>query len=258
MVDAGIVQTEVEILKSPKISLSVINELRLTEDPEFVSGGSGPLSVLRKLIFGAPETNEAASEDQLTRRVLAAFDSRRIVSRVGTTYVMEIGFRSLDPEKSAKISNAIASAYIADQLDAKYQATRRATIWLQDRIKELRSQVSAADRAVVDFKRANNIIESGSGRLMNEQQLSEVNTQLISARAETAATKARLGRIQDVMKLDIPDASVTDGLHNEIIIRLRNQYLDYAARERVLRSAMALVTWRPSISARRCWNCVAT
>ena len=234
VVDAGIVQTELEIIKSPKISLSVINNLQLTKDPEFNSSGSGPLSAVRKLIFGAPKPDENASEEQLIRRTLAAFDSRRTVSRVGTTYVMEIKFRSLDPERSANIANAVASAYVADQLQAKYEATLRATIWLQDRIKELRSQVSAADRAVVDFKRANNIIESGNGRLMNEQQLSEVNSQLIAARAETAAAKARLERIQDVMKQDnVADGSVADGLHSEVIIRLRNQYLDYAARERM-------------------------
>ena len=234
VVDAGIVQTELEIIKSPKISLSVINNLQLTKDPEFISSGSGPLSAVRKLIFGASKSDENNSEEQLIRRTLAAFDSRRTVSRVGTTYVMEIKFRSLDPEKSANIANAVASAYVADQLQAKYEATLRATIWLQDRIKELRAQVSTSDRAVVDFKRANNIIESGNGRLMNEQQLSEVNSQLIAARAETAAAKARLERIQDVMKQDnIADGSVTDGLHSEVIIRLRNQYLDYAARERM-------------------------
>jgi polysaccharide biosynthesis transport protein len=231
VVDAGIVQTEIEILKSPRISLSVINDLRLTEDPEFVSGGM--LSAVPKLIFGAPKSDENLSGEQLKMRALAAFDSRRTVSRVGTTYVMEIGFRSLDPEKSAKIANAIANAYITDQLDSKYQATRRATIWLQDRIKELRTQVSAADRAVVDFKRANHIVESGNGKLMNEQQVSEINTQLITAHAETAAAKARLERTRDVTKQDITDASVADGLRSEVIIRQREQYLDYAARERI-------------------------
>lgn len=234
VVDAGIVQTELEIIKSPKISLSVINNLRLTKDPEFNSSGGGPLSVIRNFIFGAPKPDEKSSgEEQLIRRTLAAFDNRRTVSRVGTTYVMEIRFRSLDPKKSAEIANAVSTAYIADQLQAKYEATVRATVWLQQRITELRSQVSAADRAVVDFKRANNIIESGNGRLMNEQQLSEVSSQLILARAETAAAKARLERIQDVMKQEIVDASVADGLHSEVIIRLRNQYLDYAARERI-------------------------
>ena len=86
---------------------------------------------------------------------------------------MEIGFKSLSADKSASIANAIANSYITDQLEAKYQATRRASAWLQDRIKELRQQASDADRAAVNFKQAHNIVDA-NGKLMNEQQLSEV------------------------------------------------------------------------------------
>lgn len=232
-VDLGMVHTQIEILKSPNISLSVIKDLRLTEDPEFVGGSGGLLGAAFKLMTKLLVLDEPLSDVQLTQRALAAFESRRTVSRVGQTYVMEIAFQSLEPSKAAQVANAIADAYILDELASKYQATRRAGVWLQDRIKELRTQVSDADRAVVDFKRANNIIETGSGRLINEQQLSEVNSQLILARAATAETKARLDRIRDVMKHDVPDASVAEALHSEIIIRLRNQYLDYAAKERV-------------------------
>jgi succinoglycan biosynthesis transport protein ExoP len=232
-VDAGMVHTQIEILKSPNITLSVIKELRLTEDPEFVGDGGGLLGAAFGAIRKALLSDDKLSEVQLTQRAVTAFEAKRTVSRVGQTYVMEIGFQSLNPGKAAQIVNAIADAYVLDQLDSKYQATRRASTWLQDRINELRTQVSAADRAVVDFKSANNIIESGNGRLMNEQQLSEVNSQLILARAATAEAKARLDRIRDVMKQDVPDASIADALRSEIIIRLRNQYLDYAAKERV-------------------------
>ena len=64
------------------------------------------------------------------------------VNRIGLTYVIQIGFRSYNAEHAAEIANAVADAYIIDQLEAKYQATRRASVWLQDRIKELREQVS--------------------------------------------------------------------------------------------------------------------
>ncbi len=242
-VDAGTVQTQVEILKSRDVSLDVIKKFGLAEDPEFVGDGGGLFGTVLKLVFGLPGSGDdqsgAQREAQRADRVLAAFESRRTVTRIGVTYVMEIGFRSLDPIKSARITNGIADAYIADQLDAKYQATLRASAWLRDRIKELRAQASAADEAVVDFKRANNIVTvQGAGgdpaRLMNDQQLSELNTQLILARAATAEAKARLDRMQDVMKQDIPDnAAVTDVLKNEVIIKLRNEYLDYAARERI-------------------------
>jgi polysaccharide biosynthesis transport protein len=236
-IDTGAVQTEVEVLLSRTISLSVIKELRLTEDPEFAGGNGGLLGFFLKLVPGLWGSGGIDSEARLTDRALTAFERRRTVYRVPPANVIEIGFRSLDPVKSARIVNAIADAYVTEQLDAKYQATRRASAWLEDRIKELRTQASIADRAVVDFKHANNIVTVEAAgdtvRLMNEQQLSELNSQLILARAATAEAKARLDRMQDVMKQDVPDASVADVLKNEVIIKLRNQYLEYAARERV-------------------------
>ena len=101
---------------------------------------------------------------------MRVFEDRLTVSRVGMTYVIEIGFKSIDPDRAAQIANAVADAFIVDQLEAKYQTIRGATAWLQDRLNELRGQASAAERAVVEYKTKNNIVDTG-GHLINEQQL---------------------------------------------------------------------------------------
>lgn len=235
-VDAAAVQTEVEILKSESISLAVIRKLHLTEDPEFVGEEPGAfgkfIGFVTSFVTGA---KEAPSEAELEKTVLEAFDKQRSVTRLGLTYVMEVSFTSHDPEKSARIVNAIADAYLTDQLDAKYQAARRAGLWLRDRIKELSAQASAADRAVVEFKERNNIVDTGGGKLMSEQQVSEINSQLIIARAAAAEAKARLERIRALMASpNIADAAVADALKSEVIIKVRNQYLDLSQREAVL------------------------
>jgi len=231
-VDSATVETQVEILKSENISLAVIRDLHLIEDPEFTGSGSGFLGSLIGLVGGLLSDSHAPSEFELTRKALERFEKSRTIKRVGLTYVMEIGFTSKDPAKAAKIANAIADAYIVDQLEAKYQATRRASVWLQDRIKELRTQASTAQKAVVDFKSANNIVDTG-GRLMNEQQLAEVNSQLVLAHASTAEAKARLDRMNDIVKQEIPDANVTDALKNDTIVKLRGQYVDLASKESI-------------------------
>ncbi|MBM7488388.1 succinoglycan biosynthesis transport protein ExoP [Bradyrhizobium sp. USDA 3686] len=231
-VDSATVETQVEILKSENISLSVIRDLHLIEDPEFTGGGGGLLGSVISVASGLFSNSRAPSEFELTRKALQRFESNRTIKRLGLTYVMEIGFTSLDPQKAARIANAIADAYIVDQLEAKYQATRRASVWLQDRIKELRTQASAAQKSVVDFKIANNIVDSG-GRLMNEQQLAEVNSQLIMAHASTAEAKARLDRMNDMLKQEIPDANVTDALKNDTIVKLRGQYVDMSSKESI-------------------------
>jgi polysaccharide biosynthesis transport protein len=229
--DAGTVQTEVEIVKSSRVIQSVLEQLHLTDDPEFV-GDSGVSEALGKFLPFVVGTQGEKSEAEGVRQAIAAIRSNLTVGRVGNTYVMEISFRSLDPEKAVRITNAIADAYISDQLEAKYQVTRRAGAWLQTRIKELRTEVSSAERAVVDFREKNNIV-AAVGKLMNEQQLTEVNTQLILAHASTAEAKARLERIRQVMKEPVESASVTDALKNEIIVKLRTQYLEFAAREAI-------------------------
>ncbi|WP_027581526.1 polysaccharide biosynthesis tyrosine autokinase [Bradyrhizobium sp. Ai1a-2] len=231
-VDSATVETQVEILKSENISLAVIRDLHLIDDPEFTGSGGGLLGTVIGAVGSLFSSGSAPSEFEQTRKALERFEKNRTIKRLGLTYVMEIGFTSLDPAKAAKIANAIADAYIVDQLEAKYQATRRASVWLQDRIKELRTQASAAQRAVVDFKTANNIVDTG-GRLMNEQQLAEVNSQLILAHAATAEAKARLDRMNDIVKQDIPDASVADALKNDTIVKLRSQYVDMASKESI-------------------------
>jgi succinoglycan biosynthesis transport protein ExoP len=231
-IDTAAVATQVEILMSENVSLAVIKDLKLTEDPEFVGKGAGLVGALFNLISSTFDSGTAVSEFELQRRALASFENHRKITRIPQTYVMEISFRSLDPGKAAQIANAISDAYIVDQLEAKYQSTRRASTWLQDRIKSLRADTTASAQALVEFRQKNNIFETG-GKRMNEQQLSEVTSQLILAQAATAEAKARLDRIQQVMSQNIPDASVTDALKSEVIITLRQRYLEIAGRESI-------------------------
>jgi polysaccharide biosynthesis transport protein len=235
--DSTAVDTQLEILRSQSIALSVVKDLHLNDIPEFSRPRAGFIPTVLGLvtgIFTAPfSTADPPTPAQMLGAAVGTFNSRLMVKRVGMTYAIEIGFQSFDPELAGRIANGVAEAYVVDTLEAKYQTTRRAATWLQDRLKELREQSSNAERAVVEFKTKNNIVDTG-GRLMNEQQLTELNTALIQARAQTAEAQARLERIDQILKSDAPDsatATVADTLRNEVITKLRQQYLDLQAHE---------------------------
>src|SRR5215469_8884674 len=239
-VESATVESQIEILKSENIALSVIKDLHLIEDPEFVESTGGIIGTVMGLIpnFFAPP-NGSKSEAELTRRALGVFQGQLTATRAGQTYVINVGFVSLDPMRAAQVANAVADAYIVDQLEAKYETTRRAGAWLQDRLQELRGQASTAERAVVDYKTKNNIVDTGGigGRLMSEQQLAELNTTLVQARAKTTEYKARLDRIDEIIREEgsgeklATAPAVADVLQNAVITPLRQRYLDYAARE---------------------------
>ncbi len=232
-VEDASVESEIETTKSEKVAEAVIRRLRLTEDPEFIGSGPG----LRRRIFSlfklaGPEQEPSAEE--LMHRTLDAVKGNLRVTRLGRSYIEQIAYTSLDRDKAAKIANAFADAYIEDQLQAKFEATRRASTWLEQRIGELRQQASNAYKEVQDFKSENSIIIGVDGKLASEVELDQLGIALAKARADTSQARAKLDRISRVLEqrsdkensFNIPDPVVTDALSNPVITKLRQQFLD--------------------------------
>jgi polysaccharide biosynthesis transport protein len=226
------VESEIETTKSEKVAEAVIRRLHLTEDPEFVGSGPG----LRRRIFSlfklsGPE--QEPSNDELVHRALGTVKDNLRVTRLGRSYIEQIAYTSLDRDKAATIANAFADAYIEDQLQAKFEATRRASAWLEQRIGELRQQASNAYKEVQDFKSENSIIIGVDGKLASEVELDQLGIALAKARADTSQARAKLDRISRVLEqrsdkesFNIPDPVVTDALSNPVITKLRQQFLD--------------------------------
>src|SRR6266478_3416031 len=231
-VEDASVESEIETTKSEKVADAVIRRLHLTEDPEFVGSGPG----LRRRIFSlfkltGPE--QEPSNDELVHRALGTVKDNLRVTRLGRSYIEQIAYISLDRDKAATIANAFADAYIEDQLQAKFEATRRASAWLEQRIGELRQQASDAYKAVQDFKSENSIIIGVDGKLASEVELDQLGIALAKARADTSQARAKLDRISRVLEqrsdketFNIPDPIVTDALSNPVITKLRQQFLD--------------------------------
>jgi succinoglycan biosynthesis transport protein ExoP len=237
-IDSAMVDSQVEILKSEAIAAAVVKDLKLVDSPEFMGGDGGLLSSISGLISGMFSESKPPTQEQLLRGALARFASNLTIKRVGVSYVIEIDFQALSQEQAAQIANAVAEGYIVDSLESKYQASRRAAVWLQDRLKELRSQASSAERSVADFKAKNNIVDAG-GRLLTEQQLAEINSSLTVAHNQRAEAQAKLERITSILNADSEDskvilndlATVSETMANPVITKLRQTYLEYAAKE---------------------------
>jgi polysaccharide biosynthesis transport protein len=224
--DPGIIESQVEILKSDSVALRAVRRLKASK------GGGGEEDegpglidfILNHLPFGlapAPPT-----EAEIEHAAAETLQLHQKVKRLGLTYVLEVSYWARSTEAAAAGAQAIADAYIDGEMDAKFLATQKASAWMQERIKELRDQASVAERRLLEYKAQNNIVDTGHG-LMDEQQLADLNGQLGLARAATAEAKARLERIEEVSKGDYVNGSVTDALRSDIITRLRAQYLDY-------------------------------
>jgi uncharacterized protein involved in exopolysaccharide biosynthesis len=226
-VDDTAVESHVETIRSESVAALVVKNLRLFEDPEFV----GVTTALRKSIGKSAEGESLASDEEAFHDAVVAFSRGLTVNRLKRSYVVEISFVSADSAKAARIANATADAYIEDQLQSKFEVTKRASHWLQQRIVELRDQASGAYKAIQDFKSQNNLIVSGDGKLSTDLELEQLTGSLAKARADTTQAQSRLSEIEITLKtqsdeVGLPDGSVTDALSNPIITKLRQDYLD--------------------------------
>jgi len=176
--DSAFVDSQVEVLKSENLARSVVRTLSLQSDPEFAPS-AGFSAAIQGFMEGIVEavlgTSRTSTESDQFRRVVRMFQKNLTIKRTGLTYVVSIDYRSLDPNKAARISNAAAEAYLVGELESKYQAARRANIWLQDRINELKAQAEKTERAVAEYKAKNNV--DTSGLRPNEQQLADASSE---------------------------------------------------------------------------------
>jgi succinoglycan biosynthesis transport protein ExoP len=239
-IDSVQIETQLQVLKSKAVATSVIQKLKLYDDAEFKPSSARMHAFFRKMrswLSMAPldeNADKAATADQLA----LAFGDRLSATRVGMSNVIELSYNASTAVRAAEIANAVADTYILDQLNAKFEANKNATAWLQDRLRELGQQALTAERAVNAFKAENNIVVS-DGKLIDDQQIAELNSRLVAARALTSDSVARLNRFDEVIHAILPDSLTLTGidapgsevLASGIINTLRQQYLDLARRE---------------------------
>ena len=223
----AVVESQVEVLESDGLARGVVRKLHLADDKAFLRNGhsiSGTVLGPILGLFSSHQPETAASRETAAAELLVRMVK---VRRVGLSFVINVDLKSLDPVMSARLVNALADEYVDLGLEAKNSNTRRASAWLQQRIGGLHDQAIAADQAAQAFKGKAHIVDTDKG-LMNERHLGELNSQLVLARARTADAKAKFDRAQSILQSGDITGNVTDALQNEVIIHLREAYVDAA------------------------------
>jgi uncharacterized protein involved in exopolysaccharide biosynthesis len=206
LVDAAVVDSQVETIKSEKIAIAVINKLQLTQDSEFSENGMvGRL--LSALSFSG---GDITSEQGQLRKTVVKFKRSLMVVRIGRSYVANILFTSKDPVKAARIANEVANAYIEDQLDAKALTAERAGSWMQKRIDELKEQMEIAAQRLQQFDASVSATSGDQSNKDQRDQRSELAQRAQSLRRayETLVNLSRYSQSIEERSLPLTDARV--------------------------------------------------
>jgi len=239
MDESSFVDGQVLVLQSSDLLRKVIEDANLLNDPE-IAGGSEP-SFLRKAISsvtslpeafglgGGPEEDLGEPEDPIYGAIQRLRDMVTVL-REGRSTVITVSVSANNPDKAARIANAITQSYIDRQTEVQEQRAEQVAARLNSRLTDLRQQLLAAEDAVETYKAQKGILSTDVGTL-SEQQLSELNGQLVQTRADLFQQQAVLERAQNLRDNGGDIYALRDLMDSQLLSDLRARLLEATRRE---------------------------
>jgi len=237
------IASEAAVVVAPNVLKRVVERLELARDPDFaasprIPGVLGTAKAQLFALFGIrprePNTGEGLSDEMI--EVIESLRKSIEVTQSQYTNLLNVNVTSRDPRKAARLANAIADAYLDQQLEGRYNATKRATEWLKERLEEHKGRLRQSEERFEVLKARLDLVEK-DGASLEEKQLVRLNEELVLARARTAEARAKYESVRrqaDGRALD--EKQLAEIAQSSLITQLRTQLAQVIRDEDSLRS----------------------
>ena len=202
--DTSVVNTEVEVLRGRILLGKVVDELALTEDPEFNAALRNPslMDHVKGAVRSLFRTNNppaatddppaaTARADRARVSTINALLTKLTIRNIPQSLVFQVTVETTSPEKSAIIADTLVDLYILNQLEVKFEATEQATSWLTERVTDLQVSLEDAEERVNDFRASRSLI-SPEALLALEMQVNETRERIVNMQGAIEVLQQRL------------------------------------------------------------------
>ena len=232
-------RTQYEILKSHSLAARVIHELDLANDLAFTGPNRRPgliastWATLKTFWTGKPvrpavpfpsflqetrSNGQEAGEVSTDPGLMGAYASMMQIEPVRRTRLVRIAFHTTDPELSARLANAHATAYIRQGVQIRTQASGDAEKFLEEKLIELKERLEKSEATLGLYRRDKQLVSLDADENMVVQRLSDLNQRLTQAEAQRIALEAQVHLIRKRAYDSLPAV-----LESALIQTLKNQ-----------------------------------
>jgi capsular exopolysaccharide synthesis family protein len=222
------IQTQAEIMKSHELTAKLVRRMKLASHPALDPRQKPPSSTAgfnwkEYVPAGWIPEEPPISEEAATHAAIEAVASGLEVQLVRNSQLIRLSFESPDRVFAATAANSFADLYIENDLEARMQMTQKAAAWLTERLKSLRGNLEAAERALQEFRDRERIVDSKGVALGASRQMEDMTSSLVAARQKVVELENSYNQVQAVLKgrsrakLD----SVPAVLRNATVVRVK-------------------------------------
>src|ERR1700704_6063516 len=183
-------ETEYKVLSSDDLAERVINQLRLDQVAEFrpqkrlwpwtVNKGPAAQSL-------PAEVGVTGGDPSIRESVLAGFENRLNIKPFRRSRAVEISFTSQDPILAASVVNKFTSNYIDKNLEARWDATQKASEWLSQQMLDLKAKLEKSQDELQKYAADNDLLfletDKGNSENVVNQSLRELQEELTKTQA---------------------------------------------------------------------------
>jgi len=181
-------ETELKILQSDLLALQVIRELNLDRRPEFGGGLPAPSLDL------APDPMQ--SDPAHASAVLGGFKSNLRVALDPNSRIIEVYYRSSDPQMASTIVNTLMQTYVENNFKARFESTMQASDWLQKQLVDMQMKVETSQEKLVRYQKEHEILGIDEKQNIITEKLDELNKAMTAAESDRMDKEALYRMVQ--------------------------------------------------------------
>lgn len=144
--------------------------------------------------FGGGTTDTCATLLPDSGALVEYLEPRVLVGNVGRSRVLNITYQSSVPEVAQSITNAVITAFMADQRANLAKSREAAAAWIWQEIHQLEKTLREEEGRIQAFRRRQGLVRGSTAPIASER-LTSISQQLASAEATRAEAAARLREI---------------------------------------------------------------
>ena len=112
------------------------------------------------------------------------------VTRPPNTYLLQLSYRSPDPDLAANVANAVADSYIQHTYNIRFRASAGLSAFMEKQMEELRAKMERSSAALAQFEKDLSVINPEEKTSILSARLLQLNTEFTNAQAERVRKQA--------------------------------------------------------------------
>jgi len=199
--------TRMDLMRSERVRLRAIRTLGLDED----------------LVLRETFRDQVSNDDSFVRWLGRQMEGNIAVSRSSESDLVRLSYTHESPHEAARFANALAEAYMAEEIDLVSGPVQARRNRFQSHVEEMREAMREAEQRLTEAQRNLQVVDPENPAGHYNQRLQDLGTRLNQLRSEQQSVESRIAQLDAMQRAGRPVTDFLEILETRFMEGLRDR-----------------------------------